>query len=219
MSADSLHKISIVIADDHRLVLEGLVSLLKSVPHIEIVGTAKDGTEVLLLLHEKLADVVLLDISMPKMDGLETCLHISKKFPSVKVIGLSTYDDGKMITQMIKNGASGYVLKNISSKELTQAIEDAIDGKRVLDNKLTDRMINNLQDSISNPASLPPRLTRREKEILELIANELTTNEIADKLFLSSNTILSHRKNLFTKFNVNSSIGLIKKALEFEIIS
>ena len=209
--------IKVLIADDHQLVLDGLQSLLSSEEKIKVVATVNDGTEVLSVLEEGHVDVVLLDINMPKMDGIETCLHLNNRYPQIKVLALSTYDEGEMITRMIKNGASGYVLKNITSKELTGAIFEIMKGNRVLDAKLTDRMINSLQNKSTESGI--PKLTRREKEILQLIAEELTTQEIADKLVLSVNTILSHRKNLFSKFGVTSSVGMIRKAFEYKMLN
>lgn len=214
---NSLRTIRVLIADDHSLVIEGLKALLERVETIEVVDVAVNGTDVLLKLKNQDIDIVLLDINMPKMDGIETCQILKKEFPSVKVLALSTYDDGEMISRMIRNGASGYVLKNISSSELTSAIEKVMAGERVLDSKLTMRMIDSIQNE-EKVLEIKPTLTRREKEVLSLIADELTTQQIADQLYLSSNTILSHRKNLFSKFRVDNSIGLIKKAIEFGFI-
>lgn len=207
--------ISVLVVDDQQLVLDGITSLLGASPHIRVAGTAKDGNEALQFLRQNPVDVVLLDINMPNMDGLETCTHIASLFPLVKTLALSTYSDGSMITQMIKNGASGYVLKDVSAGILTKAIEDVHKGERVLDAKLTERMLNTLQHSGMYAPDKPPRLTRRETEILMLIADELTTQQIAEKLDLSINTVLSHRKNIFAKFDVNTSIGLIKQAYKF----
>lgn len=212
-----LQYIKVLIADDHPLVIEGLKALLSNSDLIRVVDSASDGTDVLLKLKNQPIDIVLLDINMPKMNGIEACQIISKEFPSTKILALSTYDDGEMISRMIKNGASGYVLKNITSAELTSSIQRVMEGERVLDSKLTTRMIDSLQNERSVP-NTNPRLTRREKEVLQLIANELTTQQIAEKLYLSANTILSHRKNLFSKFGVDNSIGLIKKAMEYKLI-
>jgi DNA-binding NarL/FixJ family response regulator len=205
--------IKVFIADDHQVLIEGLKLLLDEHPKIQITHTASNGQQVLDLLEDETCDVILMDINMPVISGLDACKIIKKKYPEIKVIALSTFNKGSFIQQMLKNGASGYLLKNTSREELIEAILKVHDGKIYLNSETNQLLIDNLMNK-SNGNSFIPSLTRREKEVLKLIAEELTTNEIAEKLFISLNTVETHRRNLISKFNVRNSVGLVKAAME-----
>jgi len=210
--------IKILIADDHRVLVDGLRALLQDVPEFEVVGIAQNGLDALEQLKSKKVDVALLDITMPVMDGLEATVHIAKQFPLTKVLILSTHDDGGLVNSVLANGASGYVLKNTPGEQLIEHIRSVAEGNKVLSPHLTAQMIDFMQKGQPHPDSQSPKVTRREKEIIQLISKELTTKEIAEKLFLSTNTIVTHKRNLFVKFDVKNSVGLIKAALEMGII-
>lgn len=205
--------IEVLIADDHQVLIEGLEFLLADHPKIRITNIANDGQEVLDILEKQTCDVILMDINMPVMSGLEACKIVKKKYPEIKVIALSTFNKGSFIQQMLKNGASGYLLKNTSRDELIEAIMTVHSGQTYLNSETNQLLLDNLMNK-SKSGNFIPRLTRREKEVLKLISEELTTNEIAKRLFISLNTVETHRRNLISKFSVRNSVGLIRTAME-----
>jgi len=204
--------IKLLIADDHQVLIEGLVELLNGFDHISVVETANNGQEVLDLLKEHHIDVILLDINMPIMNGLDACKKIKKKYPDTKVLALTTLDKGSFIQHMLKNGASGYLLKNTSQDELITAIETVYRGETYMNEQTNKILLNSLMNQKPNESFIPT-LTRREKEVLELIAQEMTTTEISQSLNISLNTVETHRRNLIQKFNVRNSVGLIREAM------
>ena len=206
--------IKVIVADDHKLVANGLIALLQPIPTIEVVGTAANGLEVLQLLEKRSADVVLLDISMPEMDGLETTEQIKKRYPGVRVLVLTTNDEGSIIASLFERGADGYLLKNVSNQELIQGIETAHRGQRVLSVELSHKLIDGLQ----RDKNRVPRLTKRERQVLALIADECTLNDIAAQLSLSVNTVVTHKRNLFTKLATNTSVGLVRRAIQLGLL-
>lgn len=205
--------ISVILVDDHPIVMEGLSSLLLRNSHIIISGRFTTGKETLDFLSENNADVVLLDISLPDIDGTELCLKIKAQNPRISVLALSNHNDRSIITQMLQNGASGYLLKNSSSRELFDSIQNAINGKLVLNDEVKEIIARG-----TSACKKLPRLTKREKEVLKLVADGLTTPSIAEKLFISPLTVETHRRNLMQKFGVNNSASLTKSAIENKII-
>jgi DNA-binding NarL/FixJ family response regulator len=202
----------IFIVDDHYMVIEGIRSLLQNEKNIEWVGHAMNAGSCLAFLQQQQPEVLLMDINLPDKNGIDLCKEVKDKYPSIFIIGLSTYNQQSFIEKMLTNGASGYVLKNATQQELMEAIETVIKGKQFLsfDAALALRkpdMENNL-----------PLLTRREKEVLGLIAEGMTNNEIAQKLFISSTTVDTHRKNLLTKFDAKNTASLIRMAAQMKII-
>ena len=214
-----MNTIKILVADDHRVLADGLKALLETEPDFQVEGIAQNGEEVLKLLEEKQVDVVLMDISMPVMDGLETTAKITSLFPKVKVLILTTHDDGGLVNSVFENGASGYILKNAPGEELVRSIRSVAVGQKVISPHLTSKMIDFIQRGKHTPDPKAPKVTRRELEIIQLIAQELTTKKIAAKLFLSPNTIVTHKRNLFVKFDVKNSVGLIRAAIEMGIVN
>src|SRR5204863_318547 len=190
--------IRVFIVDDHPVVIEGIHSLLQNEKDIEWVGQAMNAQSCLGFFVNNTADVVLMDISMPGMDGVELCALMKEKYPGIFILGLSTFNQGLYIKKMMENGASGYVLKNSSKEELLNAIHTVCDGGIYFSGEAGD-VLKLYQRS--NQEELPV-LSRREKEVLELIAEGYTNPEIAEKLFISSFTVDSHRKNLIAKLNV-----------------
>ena len=206
--------IRVYIADDHQVLLDGLNTLLSNIEGLDVVGMGHHGQEVLHFLKDNDVDVVLLDINMPVLNGIETCKILQKDYPEVKVLALSMYEKASFIQQMLKNGAAGYILKNTGQDELVDAIRTVHRGDQYLSKVVSDTLMQSLMGKASAARQYIPEMTRREKEVLVLIAKELTTQEISDQLHISLNTVETHRKNLLSKFGVRNSVGLIKMALE-----
>jgi DNA-binding NarL/FixJ family response regulator len=202
--------IKVFIVDDHYMVIEGIRSLLGSEANIEWTGHATNAESCLAFLHHYQPDVLLMDIGLPDRSGIDLCKEVKQKYPSVFVIGLSTFNQQSFIQKMMENGASGYVLKNATQDELMEAIKTVARGKTYLSFEAGKT----LQRADSNPVVL----TRREKEVLELIAEGLTNTEIAAKLFVGSTTVDTHRKNLLAKFEVKNTATLIRMAVQMHII-
>lgn len=200
----------IAIVDDHPLVLEGLESMLSGFKDIMIVGKLSVGEKLMPFLDEHKVEVILLDINLPDSNGLELCKLVVKHYPKISILGLSNFDETSFIRNMMRNGAKGYLLKNTSPKELYEAIITVNKGGTFLPEKVKSKLLN--ESFGVQSATFIPQLTRREEEILQCIANELTNSDIAEKLFISVKTVESHRKNLLQKFGVRNTAGLIKEA-------
>ncbi|MDM9631103.1 response regulator [Robiginitalea aurantiaca] len=213
-----MEKIKVLLADDHQIMLDGLKAILTKDRSLAVVGTAKNGLEVLEFLKKEPVDVLLLDLQMPVMDGLETTMHVKKAYPEVKIIMLTTNDEGSIITSLFKVGASGYLLKNASKEYLLKGIKDAHEGKKVISSHLAEKIIESLTEDPKPKEGTRPMITKREIEVLKLIAEEYTTQEIADQLFVSTNTVATHKRNLFVKMDVKNSVGMIKKAVDWGLI-
>lgn len=210
--------IKILIADDHQILLDGIKAILETDPQLKVVATASNGHEVLKVLKNKSVDVLLLDLQMPEMDGLETIDHVNKDFPDLKILMLTTNDEGSIITTLFKKGATGYLLKNSSKEILIQGIKDAYVGQKVLSPHLTLKMIESLGEKPKSFSGQIPKITKRELEVVKLIAKQYTTQQIADTLYVSTNTVATHKRNLFVKMDVKNSVGMIKKAMDWGMI-
>jgi DNA-binding NarL/FixJ family response regulator len=218
--------INVYIADDHHLFIEGVKALLQDAQEINLLGSAENGQVLLDMLAQNPADVILMDINMPILSGVETTKVIKEKYPNTKVLALTMFDDTLHINEMISAGASGYLLKNAGKDELVSAIKKVYGGEKYVSNevsvKLIERMFNNQQDkatvSTANPNVRKSELTKREIEIIKLIAQEMTNAEIAAKLNNSPMTIITHRKNLLRKLGVKNTAGLIKYAIQNGLI-
>lgn len=208
--------IKIILVDDHQVLLDGIASMLDTQSEFQIVGKARDGKELLSLLLVRKCDVVLLDISMPNMDGIETAKALKALYPSINILCLTTHDEPGLIAKMIENGALGYILKNCSQKELSDAVYKTYRGEAVMNQDVADRLKLGVKQRMLNGYEV--KLTKRELEVLKLIAEELTTSEIAEKLFLSQSTIESHRRNLFLKLDAKNAVGLVKRGYQLNFI-
>ncbi|SFP93543.1 response regulator [Parafilimonas terrae] len=206
-------KIEIIILDDHPLVHEGIQHILQQHSEIEVLGSFINAEDALNFLKENSADLILLDINLPDINGIELCKTIKQLYHGIKIIALSNHNERLIIAKILQNGASGYVLKNASSKELIQAIKDAMDGKLILNDE-----VQKILATANNEIAEAPHITRREKEILQCIAQGLTTAQIAEKLFISPLTVETHRRNLMQKFEVNNAPALIHIAVELKMI-
>jgi DNA-binding NarL/FixJ family response regulator len=203
--------IKVFIVDDHYMVIEGIRSLLQHEKMIDWAGHASSAASCMDFLQQQQPDVILMDINLPDKSGIELCGEVKQQYPAVFIIGLSTFNQQSFIERMINNGASGYVLKNATGNELMEAIGTVIKGRSYLSHEVAQTLRKEHGEDV-------PVLTRREKEVLELIANGFTNNEMAQKLFISITTVDTHRKNLLTKFNVKNTALLIKAALQNKLI-
>ncbi|MBC8320953.1 MAG: response regulator transcription factor [Bacteroidetes bacterium] len=212
--------VRILIADDHQLILNGISDILRPIKQYKIIGRANNGKEVVEKALLLVPDLIFMDISMPIMNGIEATQIISQKLPSIKIIGLTQHEESEYVKQMLKSGASGYLLKNSKKEEFIEAIESVMSGKRYLSKQISDQMINDIfatnPDEKSKQKEVP--LTRREKEIIKKIADELSNQEIADDLFISLRTVETHRRNIMQKLKVKSVVSLIKYASQHNII-
>jgi two-component system, NarL family, nitrate/nitrite response regulator NarL len=210
--------VKLLIVDDHPLVIDGLKTMLKDVGYITICGAVKNGKDALAYLDEHPEiSVILLDINLPDTDGLRLCEQIRATNKTVKIIGLTYVNEAGIITQLIKKGGNGYLLKNMEREELITAIDQVLDGSVYLSKAANEKIVQQLQ-AYDLPGNNVPALTRREKEILQLLAKGLTSNEIAEKLFLSTFTVDTHRRNMLQKFNVHNTQALINMANELRIM-
>ena len=212
--------IKIIIADDHTLFLEGLSSLLKDFKDIHIVGSALNGIEVLQILKTKKVDVVISDINMPEMDGLKLAKEIKKSHHDIKIIALTMLNEAGIISAMLKSGITGYLLKNTGKEELYKAITTVMKDETFFSEEVKKTMMESIiPGKKTRPHSAIPELSERDLEILKLIAEELTQQEIAEKLFISPHTVIFHKRNLFHKFDVKNTAGLIKSAMELNLLA
>lgn len=204
--------IQIAITDDHTIVIEGIKTMLKTNKEIEVVQSFENLKDTFENLNQSV-QVLLLDINLPDGNGISACKELLKKLPNLKIIALTNFEDSIFIKQILKNGALGYLLKNTSKSELTEAIKQVNNGNRFLPKKISDILLN---DSIGleHSSYFIPKLTAREKEILALIIKEFTTEEIAAKIFISTKTVESHRSNLIQKLGVKNTAGLVRVAFE-----
>ena len=203
--------IKILLVDDHTLMIEGMKALLERITSVQIAGTAGNAFDAIALLKKMEVDIAFVDINLPDISGIELCAKIRKEFPHTQVIALSTFKQRSYVTQMIGNGAAGYLVKSAGREEIEMAIQSVLAGKMYFSNE-----IGNVPASVGEDEA--PTLTKREKEIMQLIAEGMTSGEIAAKLFLSTYTVDTHRKNLLTKFEVNNTALLITMAAKFGIL-
>ncbi len=208
--------IKVVLADDHQIVRHGLRSLLSAEPDIEVVGEADNGRAVIRLVQELSPQVVIMDISMPDLNGIEATRQILSDFSGVKVIALSMHSDSLFVLNMFKAGASGYLLKDCALEELVKAVRTVMNRKIYLSPSISDIVVKDFvigwspEDSSSSAYSI---LTAREREVLQLMAEGKTTNQIAESLCISVKTVEAHRKQLMTKLDIHSVAELTKYAI------
>ena len=206
--------INVFIVEDHSMVIEGLQVLLQQEKDITVVATTNDAAGCLNYLAHHKADVILLDINLPDMDGVDLCKIIKTQYKETMVLGLSTINKGVYMNKMMENGASGYLLKNLTRRELIDAIKTVNKGGVYFSFEAGKIYKATLEKNSSLPV-----LTKREKEILKLVAEGRTNPEISKLLFISIDTVDSHRKNLYTKLNVNNTASLIRYAIENGLVS
>ncbi len=212
----TVDNIRVLIVDDHQLMIEGLKVLLEDEESISKVYGANSSDMAFVLLEKYEIDVVLMDVNMPKVTGIEVTELIKEKFPNIKVVALTMHDDISIITKMIKAGASGYLLKRTQMNEVLEAIKTVYHNKKYLSNNTQKIIMDNLMsadDLLKDEKDEKPILSARELEVLKLIAQEYTNEEIGEKLFISERTVEAHRRNIFIKTKTKSIVGLMKYAI------
>jgi len=211
--------IKVLIADDHQIVRDGLRSLLEKEPDFEVVGLAQEGRTALRMVGDLAPQVVVMDVSMPDLNGIQAAHLISKDFPEVKVIALSMHNAPRMVINMIQAGAAGYLIKDCASRELSEAIRLVVNKNQTY---LSPGIAGSVVKCLTNSSADSPiftALTSREREVLQLIAEGMTTAEIAKHLFVSVKAIEGHRSSIFRKLKINNIAELTKFALREGIIS
>ncbi|HLK30796.1 MAG TPA: response regulator transcription factor [Puia sp.] len=208
--------LKLIIADDHPLLVDGLKKVLEEIDGAQVVATAGNGRELINLLRSSIADIVLLDLQMPKMDGIDTLKIVRKEFPKLKIIIFSNYGQPKLIREIKNLGANGYLLKNVPSATLKQAVVAISEGNTWFQDLHPEIKQSEL---LTNEFIKKYQLTERETEIIGKIAKGLTTKEIAGELFLSEFTINTHRRNICRKLNIYTPVGLINFAKEHGLVS
>lgn len=211
-------KIKILIADDHDIVLEGYKSILSEIPNMEVVGKAANGKEVLYMLQSNLVDIVLMDLNMPQMDGIEATEKVKELFPNVKILVLTMLGDSMHIKKLVDLGVDGYLLKNSDKATLIRAIEGVYDGKPFFDGEVTKTILNRFKQKIEIDDE-EVFLSDRELEIITQIALGLSTAEISEKLFISPHTVKTHRKNINFKLGIHNPAELLIFAKKKNLIS
>jgi DNA-binding NarL/FixJ family response regulator len=211
----------LVIAEDHAILREGLRALLDSKPNLEVVGEAEDGREAIRCTEQHLPDLILMDLAMPKMNGMEAVREIKKRYPKTKVLALTVHKTEEYIFAGLQAGADGYVVKDASSGELLMAIQSVLSGKRYLSPGISEKVI---EGYINGRRSVTPRsswdmLTQREREILKLIAEGHKNKEIADTLCVSVKTVEKHRSNLMRKLDLHNASALTAYAIEKGLVT
>jgi DNA-binding NarL/FixJ family response regulator len=212
------NKIRIILADDHKLVREGFKSLLKKNKDFEVAGEAENGKTLLSLIENLIADVLLVDISMPEMNGIETIAQIKKLNPNLKFIMLTMHEEAEYIVKSIQAGANGYLLKNVEPEEMENAIRTVYAGGKYFNSTISNIMIENISKFADAGKEEISELTAREKEILQYVADGLSTKLIADKLSISTRTVETHRVHIMKKLQVSNGAEMVKKGLEQKMI-
>ncbi len=214
-------KIKVLVADDHTILRDGICALLALAEDMEVVGEASNGSEALEMVEKVNPDVVLMDIAMPIMNGLEATLRLHKEFPRTRVLVLTQYDDREYVLPAIQAGASGFISKIAASSELISGIRSVYRGDSFLSPSVAKFLVQEYQHEGSLEDRYDPyqQLTDREREILKLIAEGYTTRQIAEMLVVSMKTVEGHRSNLMAKLDIHDRIGLVKYALRKGIIT
>lgn len=204
---------NIFIVDDHQMVIDGLKLLIGSESGFKIVGESNDPLKVMDMLAATPVDILLTDVSMPRMSGIELTRIISKQHPQIKILALSMFGDTNVVTEMIDAGISGFILKNTGRAELMDALDKVANGKNYYAPDITHQLVKSLKENKEGN-----HLTDREVEIIRMIEKEYSNKQIADMLFISERTIETHRKNIFRKTNTQTIVGLMKYAYERKIV-
>lgn len=212
--------INILLVDDHQIVIDGLRGLLEGEENIGVLYEAQNGAETIRIATEEPVDLILLDINLPDKSGFDICQTLKARENCPRIIALTMYSNAGYINKMIKAGVDGYLLKNTGRDELLNAIKTIMSGERYFSKEVMDSLVSGM-NQVKKPktSDFIQKLTRREKEILQLITEEMTTDEIAGKLFISATTVITHRKSLLRKLNAKNVAGLVKKAFEFGLLN
>jgi len=207
----------LAITDDHKMVLRGIEAMLKNTPEIEVVGTYENAQETLKNISKDAPDVLLLDINLPDINGIDLCKQLLKKHTNLKIIALTNFDDISFTKRMLKNGAHGYLLKNTDKLEILEALKVVLSNELYIQKDIQRKLLSQTTSKTLDNG-LQPNLTRREQDVLLAISEELTTQQIAEKLFISPKTVETHRMNIMSKLGAKNSVGIIKIAIEKELL-
>ena len=211
--------INLFIADDHQLVIDGIKLMLSDEEDIVCKGEANDGAAALEGLKQANYDIILLDINMPKINGVDACRQIRRDYPNIRILILSMLKEASMIKMMLKNGANGYLLKNAGKADILKAIRTVVKGQQYFSPEVADIVMASLAGTEKKEQKSPfPQLSRREKQVLQLIVNEYTTGEIASALGISFGTVETHRRNLLIKLGARNTAGLVRTGLEYGLL-
>lgn len=212
--------INVAIADDHQLVIDGIQLMLEPEEDMRLVMSALNGQSLLEQMDNAPIDVVLLDVNMPVLNGLETCKKLRTNYTKVKILGLSMMKEVSLIKLMLQNGANGFLLKNAGKDEVVDAIRKVNDGQNYYSDEVSKIVMNSLNPGSpkSSTTSPFPQLSRREKQVLQLIVDEHTTAEIAEKLFISFGTVETHRRNILSKLGARNTAGIVRIAIEYRLL-
>lgn len=211
-------KIKVLIADDHQLFREGIANLLFSAENIEVIAQAQDGADAIEKAKHFKPDVILLDIAMPVMNGIEATKKLKMLMPSIKTITVSMHSDKQYVKGALEAGADGYLLKNCTYRQLTEAIQSVYDGKKYLSQDITELVINGYLSPTAPGEDEYNQLSEREKEIFMLFAEGISTREISEKLFISVKTVNTHKQNILEKLGLSSNADMVKYALKKGLI-
>jgi two-component system, NarL family, response regulator NreC len=208
--------IKLLIADDHEIFRDGFKLMLSKFTDIELVGEAENGRELVELTKKLKPDVIITDIKMPIMDGIDATQKISEKYPDIGIIGLSMFDEDDLIIDMLEAGAKGFLIKNAGKLEITEAIRTVYEGEPYYCKTTSHKLTNLIAKSRFNPYKKVTKIefTEKERTIIQLICKELSNKEIADKLFVSSRTVEGHRLKILDKMNVKNTVGLVVYAMK-----
>jgi len=211
-----MNPLRILLADDHALIRTGIRNLLEGHPDFVVIGEAADGEEVLEKAGELKPDVLIIDISMPKISGIDATKKIAEKYPATKILVLTMHENAEYIYQIFKAGANGYLLKNAGKDELVEAIRAVSKGNKFIGHHVSDLMVSEYMKKASarDQGTDESPLTNREREVLELIARGLNNQQIADQLFISPRTVDTHRTNIMQKIHVHDAANLVRYAIE-----
>jgi DNA-binding NarL/FixJ family response regulator len=212
-----MNRCRIILADDHALLRQGLKRILGEIAGIEVVGEARDGLDLLQMMNTVSSDLIILDISMPNLRGIEAIHEIKARFPDVKILVLTMHNDSEYLRQAVSAGADGYLLKEDADAELFSAIEKIRKGKIFITQRLSEELTDDwarIKRGDAKPLTNQEKLTVREKEVLKMIAEGKSSKEIASVLFISARTVDHHRANMMEKLNVKKTADLVKYAIE-----
>ncbi|HTR81996.1 MAG TPA: response regulator transcription factor [Bacteroidota bacterium] len=213
-----MKKIKILVVDDHPLVRFGVINQLKSSEEYVVVGEAEDGEDAIAKTKALGPDLVIMDIFMPGISGIEATKLLRKKYPSTRVLILTGFENEDYVYQIIRSGAGGYILKSVEKEELLEAVQAVMSGERFFSPRISKLIVENFIRKAEGQKSLIPAeddiLTKREKEILALVADGLTNQQIAEKLFISARTVDTHRTNIMQKLNIHDVANLVRYAME-----
>jgi len=214
-----LNTIKLLLVDDHELFLDGICALLENETNIDIIGRAENGKEALAIIEENQPDILLTDLNMPEMHGIELVKRVKAHFPEIAIIVLTMHNDRPTITEIMMAEAEGYLLKNTDKVELINAISRVADGSTHYCREVMNIILEKYKVEKKELPESEVVLTAREKEILQLIAQEKSSNEIAGELFISRRTVETHRKNILKKTKVKSVVGLLKFSYKIGLIA